>query len=133
MAKEAPVIALIIDDSSGSARTISNCYTNGSISTPRATQDITGADKTSLEKLLLLGDFQATANGVFNDASNVSHAVFKTISSTSVTRTYSWAASGQTLAVEALLTDYSLTRGADASLVWTVPAELQSGANPTWA
>ena len=133
MAKEAPVIALIVDDSAGSARTISNCFTNGTIATPRNTMDITGADKTSMEKLLLLGDFQATANGVFNDASNVSHAVFKTVPSTSVTRTYSYAASGQTLAVEALLTDYSLARGADGSLTWTVPAELQSGSDPTWA
>jgi hypothetical protein len=133
MAKEAPVIAYIIDDNGGSARTISNDYTNGAISTPRDTFDITGADKAARERLLGLADFSATDTGIFNDASNMSHAVFKTIPSTSVTRTYSWAASGQTLAPEALLTDYQLTRGADSLLTWQVTAELQSGTAPSWS
>lgn len=133
MAKEAPVIAYIVDCSSGSARTLSNCWTNGSISTPRSTMDITGADKAAMEKLLLLADFSGTDNGIFNDASCKAHVVFKTIPSSSVTRTWSWAASGQTLAMEVLLTDYQLTRAQDASLVWQVPSELQSGTAPTWA
>ena len=77
----------IVDDSSGSARTISNDITNLDFSTPREEQDITGLDKSARERLLLLADFSVTFNGVFNDASNMSHDVFKTVPSSSVART----------------------------------------------
>jgi len=133
MAKEAPTIILIVDDSGAVARTISNDCTNLDFATPRNVQDVTGLDKAAIERLLLLADFSATLNGVFNDASNMSHDVFKTIPSASVTRTVSIAASGQTLAVEALLTDYALTRAATGELTWSVPAVLQSGTAPSWA
>jgi hypothetical protein len=133
MAKEAPAITLSIDCSSGTARNISNCYTNGSISTPRNPLMVTGADKTAEERLLGLADYSGDYNGIFNDASNVSHDVFKTIPSSSITRTVSFAASGQTLAVEAILLDYGLTRGQDSSLIWAVNGQLQSGSVPTWS
>tara|TARA_Y100000310_G_scaffold328884_1_gene397744 strand:- start:502 stop:903 length:402 start_codon:yes stop_codon:yes gene_type:complete len=133
MAKEAPTLAIIIDDSGGSARTITNDITACDWQTPRGVQDITGVDKAATERLLLLADYSATYNGVFNDGANMSHAVFKTVPSASVTRTVSVAASGQTLAVEALLTDYQLSRPISGELTWTVPAVLQSGAAPTWA
>lgn len=104
------------------------------MSTPRAVQDITGVDRSAIERQLLLADGSATLNGAaFNDAANMSHAVFKTVSSTSVTRTLTLGVSGQTLAMEMLATDYSLNRGADGSLTWTVPLVLQSGTAPTWS
>jgi hypothetical protein len=133
MAKEAPVLTVNIDDSGGTARDISNDVTNCDWATPRNQQDVTGVDKSGMERLLLLADFSATFNGVFNDALNQSHDVFKTVPSTSVARTVSIAASGQTLAVEAFLTDYSLTRSAAGELTWSVPAVLQDGSVPTWA
>lgn len=104
-----------------------------SFTTPRGVQDVTGIDKSARETLLLLADFSQTANGVFNDATNASHDVFKTISSTSVARTNTWALSGQTLANEVNLTDYQLNRSAGGEFTWTVPAVLQSGTVPTWA
>ena len=88
MAKESGLgMSVIIDDSGGSARTISNDITTIDISTPREEQDITGLDKSARERLLLLADFTVSISGVFNDASNMSHDVFKTVSSTSVART----------------------------------------------
>src|ERR1700743_3210479 len=79
--------AVIVQDSTPTARTITNDVTNYSFSTPRAVQDITGVDKSANERLLLLADYSVTLNGVFNSAtSNMSHDVFKTIPSTSVTR-----------------------------------------------
>ena len=88
MAKESGLgMSVIIDDSGGSARTISNDITNLDWATPRAEQDITGLDKSATERLLLLADFSVTLNGVFNDASNMSHDVFKTVPSSSVART----------------------------------------------
>ena len=133
MAKEAPVLTVSIDDSGGSARDISNDITNCDWGIPRGTQDVTGVDKAAMERLLLLGDFSFTANGVFNDASNKSHDVLKTVSSASVARTITIVTSGQTLPNECLVTDYALSRSASGELTWSAPAVLQSGTAPTWA
>jgi hypothetical protein len=94
---------------------------------------VTGIDKSAMERLLLLADFSITLNGVFNDAANLSHTVFKTITSTSVMRTVSINVSGQTLANECLLTDYPLTRADSGELTWSVPGVLADGTVPTWA
>src|SRR5574341_338680 len=68
-----------VDDSGGTLRDIRNDITNCEFATPRATQDITGIDKSAMERLLLLADFSVTMNGVFNDASHRAPDVFKTI------------------------------------------------------
>ena len=133
MAKEAPTVSVAIDDSGGSARTISNDITGLSWSIPRAVQDVTGVDKAAIERLLLLADLSATYDGVFNDASNMSHDVFKTVGSASVARTVTLVMSGQTLASEQLLTDYPLTRASSGELTFSVPGVLQSGTAPTWS
>ena len=134
MAKESGLgMSAIIDDSGGSARTISNDITSIDIATPREEQDITGLDKSARERLLLLADFTVSISGVFNDASNMSHDVFKTVSSTSVARTTTTAISGQTLPGELFYTDYAVARGGDGSLVWSAPGALAGGVVPTWA
>lgn len=135
MAKESglAITTLSVDDSSGTARDIRNDVTNFQFATPRAVQDVTGVDKSAIERLTLLADFSITMNGVFNDASNLSHAVFKTISSTSVVRTVSLNISGQTLANECQLTDYNMTRAASGELTWSVPGALGDGTVPTWS
>jgi hypothetical protein len=134
MTKESGLgFSVAIDNSAGSAQTISNDITNLTISTPRAEQDTTGLDKSAHERLLLLADAAFGYNGVFNDASNMSHDVFKSVPSTSVARTCTNAISGQTLASECLFTDYGLTRAADGSFTWTAPGALADGTVPTWA
>ena len=134
MAKESGLgMSVAVDDSGGTARTISNDITNLDFATPREEQDITGLDKSARERLLLLADFTVTLNGVFDDASNMAHDVFKTVPSTSVARTTTIAISGQTLACEAFYTDYSLSRGTDGSFTWTTSGALSGGAVPTWA
>lgn len=134
MAKESGLgFTLSVDDSGGVARDISNDCTNLSFGTPRGVQDVTGLDKSAMERIVLLADGTVTLNGVFNDAANMSHDVFKDVTSGSVVRTVTLLVSGQTLPMECLLTDYSLTRAADGSLTWTVPAMLADGTVPTWA
>ena len=133
MAKEAPTVSVIIDDSATSARTISNDVTGLSWAIPRAVQDVTGVDKAAIERLLLLADLSMTADGVFNDATNMSHDVFKTVGSTSVIRTVTLAMSGKTLASEQFLTDYAVTRASSGELTWSVPGVLQDGTAPTWS
>ena len=133
MAKEAPTVSVIIDDSGTSARTISNDVTGLSWSIPRAVQDVTGVDKAAIERLLLLADLSMTADGVFNDATNMSHDVFKTVGSSSVARTVTLAMSGKTLASEQFLTDYAVTRASTGELTWSVPGVLQDGTAPSWS
>lgn len=134
MAKETGLgwTTLSIDDSGGTLRDIKNDVTNFEFSTPRAVQETTGVDKSAMERLLLLADYSATFNGVFNDATNASHDVLKTVCSASVTRTVSLSVSGQSLSAECLVTDYQLTRADSGELTWQAPAVLQDGTAPTW-
>lgn len=122
-----------VDNSAGVAKAIKNDVTSLTISTPRAQQDVTGLDKSAFERLLLLADCSQTLTGVFNDATDLSHDVFKTVPSTSVARTVTQTISGQTLANELLFTDYSLTRAADGSFTWETPGVLADGTVPAWA
>jgi hypothetical protein len=135
MAKESGLgwTTLSVDDSAGAVKAIKNDVTNFEFSTPRGVQDITGVDKSANERLLLLADFSISLSGVFNDAADQSHAVFKTVPSTSVARTVSLAVSGQTLANEVLFSDYSLSRAASGELTWQAPGSLADGAVPTWS
>lgn len=135
MAKESGLgwTTLSVDDSGGSVRAIKNDITNFNFSTPRGVQDVTGVDKSAMERLLLLADFSITLNGVFNDAANQSHDVLKTVPSTSVARTVTLTHSGQTLANECLFTDYALTRAQSGELTFTAPGVLSDGTVPTWA
>lgn len=135
MAKETGLgwSALSVDDSAGTARDIRNDITNFQFATPRGVQDVTGVDKSAFERLLLLADYTTTINGVFNDAANASHAVLKTVPSTSVARTTTLTVSGQTLAGELLYTDYALTRAQSGELTFTAPGVLADGTVPTWS
>ena len=127
------ITTLSVDDSATAVKTIINDIVNFSFSTPRGVQDVTGVDKSAMERLLLLADASVDLNGVFNDAADQSHDVFKTVPSTSVACTVTLVVSGQTLAGEYLFTDYALTRAADGSLTWAAPGVLSDGTVPTWS
>lgn len=122
-----------VDNSSGTAKAIKNDITNLEFATPRGVQDITGIDKSAYERLLLLADFSITLNGVYNDATDQAHDVFKTVPSTSVARTVSLTVSGQSLNNECLFTDYPLTRADSGELTFAVPGVLSDGTVPTWS
>lgn len=124
---------LSLDDSSGTPQVIKNDVLNFQFATPRGVWDVTGVDKSAFERILLLADFSGSLNGAFNDAATFSHAVLKTVPSTTVARTLSLAVSGQTLANEVIVTDYSLSRAADGSLPWTAPFVLSDGTTPAWS
>lgn len=126
--------AVTIDDAGGVARTLSALIGALQFATPRGVQDITGVSMSAIARQLLLADFNVTLTiPAFDDAANSTHAVFKTVSSTSVARTTTLALSGQTLAPEVLYTDYQLNRGQDGSIVSTVPGVLADGTVPTWS
>jgi hypothetical protein len=135
MAKESGLgwTTLTVDNSGGSANDLRNDITNMEFSTPRGVQDVTGIDKSAIERLLLLADFSITLNGVFDDGSNLAHETFKTVSSTSVQRTVALGVSGQTLSNECLFTDYALTRAQSGEFTWQAPGVLANGTVPTWS
>lgn len=134
MAKESGLgMSVNVDDSGGVARDISNDNLNIDFATPREEQDITGLDKSARERLQLLADFSVTLNGVFDDAANLAHDVFKDVASTSVARTVTIVISGQTLPNEVFFSDYALSRGADGAFTWSAPGALSDGTVPTWA
>lgn len=132
---------LQIGDSSNALQDLRNDTTNFNFSTPRGVQDVTGIDKSANERILLLADFSATLNGPFDPGANLSHAVFKTVPSTSVLRAWAMTVGGVNLNLgtsgagngAVLFTDYQLTRAATGELTWSVPGVLGSGVVPTWS
>lgn len=124
---------LSVDDAAGSAQAIKNDVTDFDFATPRAVQEVTGVDKSAIERILLLADMSVNLNGVFDPDSNLSHDVFKTVPSTSVQRTVTLTIASKTLAAEMLPTDYALSRSDSGELTWKVPLVLANGAVPTWA
>ena len=131
---------VIIDDGSGSPQTITNDVTEFSMTTPIAPQDITGVDKSAHERLALLADASFTLKGVFNTASNMSHAVFKTVpagasQSTRTSKIAPTASSGASpyLTCELLYDDYAITRSANGDLTWNVKGNLADGTVPSWS
>ena len=119
--------SVTVDDAGGTGRDLSNDIFSFNVGTPRGEQDITGLDKSAVERILLLADGNISMTGGFNTASNKSHDTFKTVptqsgTGTGSTRTVVIVYPGSaTLTMELVLTDYALARGQDGSLVWTVP------------
>lgn len=126
---------LSVDDSGGSVEAIKNDVQSFQFAMPRGVLDITGVDKSAIERLLLLADFSVSlVTTAINFASSPSFwDVFHTVPNTSVARTTTLAFASKTLAPEVLYTDFSVTRGQDGSLGATVPGVLSDGTVPTWA
>ena len=125
---------IAVDDSGGTARDISNDVTSYSVNIPQNLFDVTGIDKSAMERLIGLGDGTVSLNGVCNFASNKSHDVFKTRTGT---RTVTLQVGGNTggnpqLVMEMLVTEYNIERGDDGALNWTSGLSLQSGTTPAW-
>jgi hypothetical protein len=123
-----------IDNASGTPVVIKNDITNFQFATPRGVQDVTGVDKSAIERLLLLADFSITVNGPWDSTSAAnSHSVFSTVPSSSVNRTTTMVVNGATLAPEVLYTDYPITRAQTGELTFAVPGVLADGTVPTWS
>jgi hypothetical protein len=123
---------LTVADSTGTNYIdIRDDVTNLDFATPRGVQEVTGLDVSAHERLLLLADFSVTPHGVFNPT--VSHAVFKTVPSTSVNRLTSITVNGTNLSGNLLYSDYAVARATDGALTWQAPGVLADGATPTWS
>lgn len=107
---------------------ISNDITSINVDTPYGVQDITGLDKSAIERLLLRADCTGSMTGVFNTAANKSHATLKTPGS----KTFVIAYPGATLTFTAVTSNYAVTFGQDGSLVWSCNWALSSGTAAAW-
>lgn len=133
MAKVSGIVSsLTIDDASGTGRDISDDTTQLTISTPRNMQDVTGLDKDSIERIGLLYDATITVSGVADFATNKEHDVFKADPAGTRTVAIGLANSAATLTLEAHLSDYSYSRGADGSLTYSATLVLADGVKPVW-
>jgi hypothetical protein len=129
-----------VDDAGGTLRDISNDINSFELSTPSGLQDITGLDKSAIERLLLLADGKVSLKGTFNPAANMSHIVFRdyrTIFAGQLGRTTTVDPSGIStgaprLSMELIYSSYDLSRGSDGSLTWSAEGQLADGTVPTW-
>jgi hypothetical protein len=107
---------------------ISNDITSMTVDTPYGVQDVSGLDKSAMERILLRADCTGSMSGVFNTAASMSHATFKTPGIKTVVLGYP----GATLTFSAAFSNYALATGADGSLTWSVNFALSSGTAAAW-
>lgn len=120
-----------VDNALSVLKDIKNDVTNLEFSTPYNLQEITGIDKSAMERLSLLADFTGTLSGVFNPTTDRIHAVMS--GDLRVIRTLSLAVAGVSLPNEVLFSDYALSRGAGGEFTTSSPFSLADGTTPTWA
>lgn len=123
---------LEVDDAGGTAHELKDDVLSLDLSTPRANFDVTGLDKAAIERILGLADATVSLTMAFNPAEDKQHAVFRTASSGSTSRTVSLEHSSQTLVLETLITKYDLKRGKDGGLEPSSELVLSDGTAPTW-
>lgn len=109
---------------------ISNDVTSITLDTPYGVQEITGLDKSAVERLILRADATGTMNGVFNTAASMSHATLKTPGSKTVVIAYASAAATATFT--AIFSNYAVSLAEDGSLTWSVNFSLSSGTAVAW-
>lgn len=119
-----------VDNASSSLQDVKNDITNLEFATPYNVQEITGIDKSAMERLSLLADFSGTLNAVFNPSANRIHAVMS--GDLRVIRTLSLTVSAKSLSNEVLFTDYALTRAAAGEFTSSCPFVLADGTTPAW-
>ena len=127
---------LNIDDAASAAQDLREDTNSFTFSTPINVAEVTGLDKSAVERLLLLRDFSINLQGTFDDDTSDSvHDVFADIMAAAATsRTTTIVVSGQTLGpIEVLYADYALNRQADGQLTFTVPGVLADGTVPAWS
>lgn len=121
---------LDVDDEAGVAQDLREDVNSLEFATPRAVLEVTGIDKSAMERLHGLADFSATLTFTFDDDTADSvHDVFKDLSNA---RTLLITVSAQILTNEVLFTDYALSRGNDGAFGGTAPCVLANGVVPTW-
>jgi hypothetical protein len=89
-----------------------------------------------MERILLLADGSMNYAYTFNDAATTGIftvlAAYRTLAASQLGRTHTFTHSANTLAMELLLTDFPVVRGADGALGGSITANLSDGTIPVW-
>lgn len=121
-----------IADGSGNNRTFSADVTDFGISQSRNQIDITGVDKSFMERLPGLGDYSVTLSGVFNATAQNSHDVFSAMGTALRAFTLVVGANGTATGTAALET-YNVSRAQGGALTWQATLNCANGTGVTWA
>ena len=108
---------------------ISNDVLSMNMDTPFGVQDITGLDKSAVERIMLRADCTGTLNFAYNTSASRSHATLKTPGS----KTFVIGYPSATLTFTAVTTNYALNMGADGSLLGSCNFSLSSGTAAAWS
>lgn len=120
-----------VDDTTPTLRDISNDVTNFEFATPLNLLEVTGVDKSAMERIAGLADFSITLNGVHNPASNASFDVFKTLGTVrTVTLTTT---DSDVLTNECLFEEFGYERSDEGEFTWSASGLLADGTIPQWA
>lgn len=102
-------------------------------STPIDVQEVTGLDKSAIERIALLADLSFSVKAAaINFSASQFHATFKNVTS-GVAKAVSAVVGGSTLAANVLFSEYKMSRGEDASLGGEASGMLSDGAVPAWS
>lgn len=136
MAKTSGITSQVqVDDASGTLQDISNDVTQVQLGTPRGLQDVTGLDKSAIERLALLWDGTVTLNLVHDPATNMEYDVFKADPAADPplrTATFTFPGSAS-LSMECVRGDYTWNRDQAGYLTKTVTLMLADGTIPSWS
>ena len=126
---------IAVDDSGGTARDISSDVTSLSIGNSQNLLEVTGLDKSAVERIVALSDGTANLSGTCNFAANKEHAVLA--EGRTATRTFDYRIGGNSssnprLQMELVIGAYTVDRGAGGELTWSCDFSLQSGTVPDW-
>jgi hypothetical protein len=108
---------------------ISNDVMSLQFDTPYGTAEITGLDKSAVERLLLRADCTGTVTCAFNVDSARSHATLKTPGSKTFIINFGGVA---TATFTAITTSYGLAIANDGNITVTAPWQLSSGTAVAW-
>ena len=113
-------------------KVITNDVSSVTFSTPYGTAEVTGLDKSAVERLLLLADCTITLSGEgINTATDMSFSVLKNPAS-AATKVVVLGITGGTLTATCVQTDYQVTIGKDGNFTWTAPFSLANGTAAAW-
>lgn len=119
-----------LDNSAGSGVAITNDVGNITLNTTKGEQNVTGLDKSAMERLQLLEDSDVSFGGngfpssttmaVFTNLDNARTLVIGYPNSTTAT-------------VEIMLFTFNITRGQDGGVTWTANGKLCNGTKLGWS
>ena len=121
-------MTVTIDDAAGAGEAISNDIISCNFTTSRGVQDVTGLNKSAMERLLLLNDFTLDLVAVFNPAGSPSMFDVLSTPADNDTRTVVIVVGGKTLTAECVLTSANWTRNQDGSFTCSANFALADGA-----